>query len=148
MILKRPPKAKKNSSTIHIGWREWISFPNYGGFRLKAKIDTGATLSALHATHIEEFKKRSGLWVRFRVYQAKNFITVEKPILKYRNIRNSFGESQKRPMVKMEIQLGDHSWETNVSLTQRSGMIYPMLIGRNSLRKKYIIHPKQSFLLI
>ena len=147
MILKNP-KAKTKGSSVHIGWREWISFPKYGGFRLNAKIDTGATLSALHATHIEEFKKNRNLWVRFRVYQSKNFIIVEKPILKYRIIRNSFGGSQKRPMVKMEIQLGERSWVTNVSLTQRSGMTYPMLIGRNSLRKKYIIHPKQSFLLI
>ena len=147
MILKNP-KTKHNGSSIHIGWREWISFPNFGGFRLKAKIDTGATISALHATHIEEFKKNREKWVRFRVYQSKNFITVEKPIIKYRIIKNSFGLSQKRPIVKMEIQLGEHSWETSVSLTQRSGMIYPMLIGRNSLRKKYIIHPKRSFLLI
>ncbi len=147
MILKNT-KAKLKGSDIHIGWREWISFPNYGGFRLKAKIDTGATLSALHATHIEEFKKNREQWVRFRVYQSKNFIMVEKPITKYRTIKNSFGISQKRPVVKMEIMLGEDSWDTNVSLAQRSGMIYPMLIGRNSLRTKYVIHPKKSFLLI
>ena len=128
-----------------------VKFYNQNGYLiLKDKLDMKTLSDLINSTPqlIEEFKKNREQWVRFRVYQSKNFIMVEKPITKYRIIKNSFGISQKRPVVKMEIMLGEHSWDTNVSLAQRSGMIYPMLIGRKSLRTKYVIHPKKSFLLI
>tara|TARA_Y100000590_G_C15479576_1_gene923424 strand:+ start:471 stop:911 length:441 start_codon:yes stop_codon:yes gene_type:complete len=132
---------------INIGWREWIYFPDYDNFKLKAKIDSGARTSALHATHIREFEKEGEKWVRFRVYQSRQFIDVERPVIRKAIIKNSFGESQKRPLVLLKIKLGDKSWETDISLTQRSGMKYPMLIGRNTLKKKHLIHPKRSFVL-
>ena len=132
---------------INIGWREWIYFPDYDNFKLKAKIDSGARTSALHATHIREFEKEGEQWVRFRVYQSRQFIDVERPVIRNAIIKNSFGESQKRPLVLLKIKLGDKSWETDISLTQRSGMTYPMLIGRNTLKKKHLIHPKRSFVL-
>ena len=132
---------------INIGWREWIYFPDYDNFKLKAKIDSGARTSALHATHIREFEKEGEKWVRFRVYQSRQFIDVERPVIRNAIIKNSFGESQKRPLVLLKIKLGNKSWDTDISLTQRSGMTYPMLIGRNTLKKKHLIHPKRSFVL-
>ena len=145
--MDRKSKAWRNNAKINIGWREWISFPNYDNFRLKAKIDSGARTSALHATHIQEFEKNGERWVRFRVYQSREFMYVEKPILRYTTIKNSFGEYQMRPLVQMKIKLGNKSWKTDISLTQRSGMVYPMLIGRNTLKKKHMNHPKRSFVL-
>ena len=145
--MENKSKARPNNAKINIGWREWISFPDYDNFRLKAKIDSGARTSALHATHIQEFEKNGERWVRFRVYQSRQFMYVEKPIVRYTIIKNSFGESQKRPLILMKIKLGNKSWKTDISLTQRSGMAYPMLIGRNTLKKKHMIHPKRSFVL-
>tara|TARA_B100000686_G_scaffold120194_1_gene127228 strand:+ start:4053 stop:4286 length:234 start_codon:yes stop_codon:yes gene_type:complete len=72
---------------------------------------------------------------------------IEKPILRFSNIKNSFGGLQKRPLVLMKISLGKNSWETDISLTKRSKMNYPMLIGRNTLKEKHLIHPKRSFVL-
>ena len=145
--MDRKSKAWRNNAKINIGWREWISFPNYDNFRLKAKIDSGARTSALHATHLQEFEKDGLPWVRFRVYQSREFMYVEKPILRYTTIKNSFGESQMRPLVQMKIKLGNKSWKTDISLTQRSGMAHSMLIGRNTLKKKHMIYPKRSFVL-
>ena len=79
--MDRKSKACRNNDKINIGWREWISFPNYDNFRLKAKIDSGARTSALHATHLHKFEKDGLPWVRFRVYQLWEFMYVEKPIL-------------------------------------------------------------------
>ena len=145
--MEKKSKARPNNAKINIGWREWISFPDYDNFRLKAKIDSGARTSALHATHIQEFEKNGERWVRFCVYQSRQFMYVEKPILRYTIVKNSFGESQKRPLILMKIKLGNKSWKTDISLTQRSGMAHPMLIGRNTLKKKHMIHPKRSFVL-
>ena len=64
-------KKKIKKPTIDIGWREWISLVDFKDFYLKAKIDTGATISALHATHIKEFDSKSGKYVKFRLYQLK-----------------------------------------------------------------------------
>ena len=140
-------KSKPNNVKINIGWREWIYFPDYDNFKLKAKIDSGARTSALHATHIREFEKEGEQWVRFRVYQSRQFIDVERPVIRNAIFKNSFGESQKRPLVLLKIKLGNKSCETDISLTQRSGMRNPMLIGRNTLKKKHLIHPKRSFVL-
>jgi len=114
---------------------------------LKAKIDSGARTSAIHASHIHEYEKKGKQWVRFRVYQSSEFMYVDEPIVKYTIVRNSFGVSQKRPLVFMKIKIGENSWETKISLTERSEMLYPMLIGRNTLNKRYLIHPKRSFVL-
>lgn len=145
--MRKILNSKLNNVKINIGWCEWIYFPDYDNFKLKAKIDSGARISALHATHIREFKKEGVQWVRFRIYQSRNYIYVERPVLRNAIIKNSFGESQKRPLVLLRIKLGNKSWQTNISLTQRSGMTYPMLIGRNTLKKKHLIHPKRSFVL-
>ena len=145
--MRKILNSKLNNVKINIGWREWIYFPDYDNFKLKAKIDSGARTSALHATHIREFEKEGEQWVRFCVYQSRQYIYVERPVIRNAIIKNSFGESQKRPLILLKIKLGNNSWETVISLTQRSGMTYPMLIGRNTLKKKHLIHPKRSFVL-
>ena len=145
--MKKNTNGYINNGKINVGWREWITFPEYNNFKLKAKIDSGARISSLHATHLNEFVKNGEKWIRFRVYQSNSFIYVKRPILRFSIIKNSFGELQKRPLVLMKISLGKNSWETDISLTKRSKMIYPMLIGRNTLKKKHLIHPKRSFVL-
>ena len=145
-MAKKQTKNNKEELIIEVGWREWISFPKYNDFSLKAKIDTGARSSALHATHIKEFKIKSKNWVSFRIYQSGKFINVERPVKGYRVIKSSIGEKQVRPVIRMKIKLGTKSWFTDVTLTRRSGMSYPVLIGRSSLAERYRIHPRRSFL--
>jgi hypothetical protein len=139
-------RNRRKKPPIEVGWREWVSFPNYHDFSLKAKIDTGARSSALHATHIKEFEIDSKDWVSFRIYQSGKFIYVERPITGYRVIKSSIGKKQVRPVIRMKIKLGTKSWFTDVTLTRRSGMSYPVLIGRLSLANQYRIHPRKSFL--
>ena len=139
-------RNRRKTPPIEVGWREWISFPNYNDFSLKAKIDTGARSSALHATHIKEFEIDSKDCVSFRIYQSGKFIYVERPIKGYRVIKSSIGKKQVRPVIRMKIKLGTKSWFTDVTLTRRSGMSYPVLIGRLSLANQYRIHPRKSFL--
>ena len=129
-------KKKFKKPTIDIGWREWISLVDFKDFYLKAKIDTGATISALHATHIEEFNFRGDKYVKFRLYQSKS----------YKMIKNSFGKKQLRPLINISIKIGNNTIDTIITLTTRSRMTYPVLIGRSTLDNNYRINPRKSFL--
>ena len=136
----------KKSSLIDIGWREWISLSEFNDFYLKAKIDTGATISAIHATHIEEFDYKGSKYVKFRIYQSKKYKMIEKPVIGYKTIKSSFGSVQMRPLVNIVIKIGSSVINTDITLAKRSRMTYPVLIGRSSLDKNYRINPKKSYL--
>ena len=139
---------KKNTikQMINIGWREWICLVDFKDFYLKAKIDTGATISALHATHIKEFDFNGKKYVKFRIHQSKSFKNFKKPIVGYKTIKNSFGKKQLRPLINISIKIGDDTIDTIITLTTRVGMTYPVLIGRSTLSNNYRINPKRSFL--
>ncbi len=131
---------------IDIGWREWISIVDFKNFYLKAKIDTGATISALHATHIEEFNFKGNKYVKFRLYHLKSYKMIKKPVVGYKTIKNSFGKKQLRPLVNISIKIGNNTINTLITLTTRSRMTYPVLIGRSTLDNNYRINPRKSFL--
>ena len=141
-------KLKKNVSNrlIPLGWREWIYLPFYNNFPIKAKIDTGARTSSIHATHISKYKKEGMDRIKFRIHQSNNFLSVDTDLLELKKITNSFGDSETRPVIKMKIKLGNESYITEITLSKRSRMSYPMLIGRNSLKKMHVIHSHKSFL--
>ena len=139
-------KKKIKKPTIDIGWREWISIVDFKNFYLKAKIDTGATISALHATHIEEFNLEGVKYVKFRLYQSKSYKMIKKPVVGYKMIKNSFGKKQLRPLINISIKIGNDTIDTIITLTTRSRMTYPVLIGRSTLDNNYRINPRKSFL--
>ena len=139
-------KKKIIRPIIDIGWREWISLVDFKDFYLKAKIDTGATISALHATHIREYNFKGGKYVKFRLYQSKSYKMIKRPIVGYKTIKNSFGKKQLRPHINISIKIGNDTIDTIITLTTRSQMTYPVLIGRSTLNNNYRINPKKSFL--
>ena len=137
---------KLELNIIDIGWREWIELVDFDNFHLKAKIDTGATISALHATHIKEFVFKRKTYVEFRLHQSKSYKKIKKPVVGYKTIKNSFGKKQSRPLIDISIKIGNDTINTIITLAKRSSMVYPVLIGRSTLAKNYRINPKKSFL--
>ena len=142
------PKVKKQKyfNYTSIGWREWIYLPKFDDFAIKAKVDTGARTSALHATQIKEYDKNGKKLVSFRLHQSNNHVDISTQLIRYLKITSSFGDSEIRPLIRLKIRLGERSWFTEVTLTKRTRMTYPMLIGRNTLMKKYLIHSHRSYL--
>ena len=142
------PKIKKQKyyNYTSIGWREWIYLPNYDDFAIKAKVDTGARTSALHATQIKEYDQNGKILVSFRLHQSNKHIDISTQLIRNVKITSSFGNSEIRPLIRLKIRLGERSWFTEVTLTKRTRMTYPMLIGRNTLMKKYLIHSHKSYL--
>ena len=139
-------KIQKNHNYTSIGWREWIYLPKYEDYAIKAKVDTGARTSALHATQIKEYDNNGNKLVSFRLHQSNKHIDISTQLIRYLKITSSFGDSEVRPLIRLKIRLGERSWFTEVTLTKRTRMTYPMLIGRNTLTKKYLIHSHKSYL--
>ena len=132
-----------------IGWREWVEFPNLGIKKVKAKIDTGARTSSLHAFNIKVRNTAHGEFVDFEVQpdqkDNKKTIKCRKKILEYRKIKSSNGQSELRPVVLVDLKLLDEVFEIELTLTNRDAMGFRLLLGRESFRKRFLIDSGNSF---
>jgi hypothetical protein len=133
-----------------IGWREWISLPQLGIEQIKAKIDTGARSSALHAYEIETFERQDKPMLRFKIHpQQRNdafVIEAEAELLDQREVRNSGGQSERRYVIQTEVTLNHQSWPIELTLTNRDSMGFRMLLGREAVRGRFLVDAEQSFL--
>jgi hypothetical protein len=132
-----------------IGWREWITLPELGGVRIKAKIDTGARTSAIHAFHQEYFERDGQRFARFELApnqdDGKHRVPCEAVVIDHREIKSSTGHTQHRDIIRTTAQLGDHSWPIELSLTTRDEMGFRMLLGRAAVRGRFYVDPGRSF---
>jgi hypothetical protein len=133
-----------------IGWREWVSLPDLGIDRIKAKIDTGARTSALHAWDVKQFERDGVIWVRFKVHplqrSTKSAIEVEAPVLEFRHVKSSTGHSTHRPVIRTALVLFGERRNIDLTLAARDQMGFRMLLGREALRRKFLVDPSRSYL--
>lgn len=134
-----------------LGWREWVSLPELGITWIKAKVDTGARTSALHAFELEPFKRGDKDWVRFSVHplqgESDTVIQCESPVLERRDVTDSGGHLENRPVIETELVLGSLSKRIELTLTDRDTMRFKMLLGRTAMRPNLLVYPSQSFKL-
>lgn len=132
-----------------IGWREWVELKELGCGKIKVKVDTGARSSALHAFNVKEFEKDGETWVRFDVHpdqdSAKKTISTEAKVLEYRNVKNSGGRATKRPVIITQIKLLDLTWPVELTLANRDEMGFRMLLGRQAMRRRFLVDPGGSY---
>lgn len=133
------------------GWREWVSLPSVGVGSIKAKLDTGARTSALHAFNIETYWSNGELWARFFVhpYQKNDAreIACDARIEDIRIVSNPGGRRQRRLVIRTDVRLGDETWPIDLSLTDRDEMGFRLLIGRTAMHGNLIVDPDHSYLL-
>jgi len=137
---------------ILLGWREWVSLPQLGLPAIKAKIDTGARTSAIHAFDIERFKKDGAQdWVAFSVQPVQRDASIvrrcEAPLIDIRNVTDSGGHKAERFFVETVLQIGEHRRLIEMTLSQRNDMLFRMLIGRTSMVPGIQVDPSKSFSL-
>ncbi len=141
---------KTNNQAITLGWREWLALPGLQIPAIKAKIDTGARTSALHAFFVEPFEKDNVPMVRFGVHplqkRADLEIICEAPIKDYRPVSDSGGHREMRYVIETEFVLGALSRRIEITLTNRDNMKFRMLLGRTAL-KGITISPDKSYLM-
>ena len=138
------------ASRARIGWREWVALPDLGVTRIKAKIDTGARSSALHAFDLERFRRRGHDMVRFAIHtlqrSSKRIIVAEADMLDERNVRSSNGVHALRPVILTRVELLGESWPIELTLATRDEMGFRMLLGRQAVRGRFLIDPGRSYL--
>jgi hypothetical protein len=148
--LVRNPVAKirRKKALPVIGWREWVSLPELGLDSIKAKIDTGARSSALHAFNLRAFTVDGVPWVRFDVHPMQHggpTVQAEAAILEMRRVRNPGGRHELRPVIHTPVAVLGQTWEIDVTLTPRWGMGFRMLLGRQAVRHHFLVDPGRSF---
>ncbi len=150
MNLKKHKNSNRATKLLVIGWREIIALPNLGISQIKAKIDTGARSSALHAFHVEKFQHDGQEMIRFQVHpyqrDSKHTVTAEAELLEYREVRPSSGKAQLRPVILTNVELDNVQWQIELTLTNRDVMGFRMLLGRQAVRDRFLVDPGKSFL--
>lgn len=146
----RLSESRKRRSQFTIGWREWVELPDFDGARIKAKIDTGARTSAVHAWKIEPFERDGEQWVKFELHpkQKNNTFRIpcEAKVLDERLIRSSNGQITKRYVIRTRLKLGSRTWPIDLTLSRRDEMGFRMLLGRTALRGRTLIDAAASYL--
>ncbi|WP_309708200.1 RimK/LysX family protein [Pseudolysinimonas sp.] len=142
-------REPSHSNTL-AGWREWVQLPDIGVPWIKAKLDTGARTSTIHAYKIKPFEKDGADWVRFRVRpwqeSSEDEVVVECPVHDVRHVRSSSGHVQERYVVKLRLELLGRRVTAEVTLSNRDQMGFRMLIGRQVLRRGFAVDAGKSFL--
>jgi hypothetical protein len=143
-------RTQTDSPLATIGWREWLAVPELGIRAIKAKIDTGARSSALHAFDIELFERGDQRMVRFRVHpwqrNLEETVAAEAPLAEERLVRNSGGVETLRPVIVTHVELLGQQWPIELTLTPRDYMGFRMLLGREAVRRRFLVDPGRSYL--
>ena len=133
-----------------IGWREWIALPDLGVPWLKAKVDTGARTSALHAEELERLEIDGRPALRFTLFPEQRSragaIVATAPLIDERYITSSNGSRQLRPVIQTLLEIGGQRWEIELTLSSRDVMGFRMLLGRQAVRRRCLVDPGASFL--
>ncbi len=135
----------------NVGWREWIALPDIGVPGIKAKVDTGARSSCLHTHDYEIVDVEGQETVRFHLHPLRNvdavLLTCEAPVKDYREVKDSGGHAERRPFIRTRGRMGDFEWEFDLSLTNREGMKFRMLLGREALAPHFNVDPSVSYVM-
>ncbi len=141
----------KPTSKKVIGSEEWCSFPELGVPAIKARVDSGAKTSSIHAFNIQPFRRGKQSWVSFEIHPIQNnrrtVIRCERPIVDKRVVKSSSGLSETRYVVCATIKLGDDLWDIELTLANRDSMGFRMLLGREAMQDRLIVDPSEKCIL-
>lgn len=154
MKPKPTPRVERHALVAHgfqiIGWRERVALPELGVDVIRAKIDTGALTSALHVDNLTFFERNERRWVRFHP-PGQNGRPAEQAaearVRDFREVKSSSGQVERRCVIATPFVIGAEMFRAEVTLTDRTDMVYNMLVGRSAMRiGKLIVDPTRSWM--
>ena len=139
-----------NGERLTVGWREWVQLPELGLKRIKAKIDTGARTSALHAFELRTFDQDGQSRVEFKLHprqrNTEKVITCVANIVDQRDVTDSGGHTETRWVIQTPLTIGQHTWPIDITLTSRDDMRFRMLLGRSAMIDRILVDPTRSYI--
>lgn len=139
------------NNLLTFGWREWVALPELGITRIKAKVDTGARTSALHAFDLRPFTQDGVERIEFHIHPRQRNTAIEKTciadLVDQRMVTDSGGHSEERWVIASMMSIGAHSWPIEMTLTARTDMRFRMLLGRNALESRVLVDASASYLV-
>ncbi len=143
--------TETGEALLTFGWREWVALPDLGIARIKAKIDTGARTSALHAFEVAPMLEDGRQRVAFRMHpeQKDNETIVDcvADIIDRRVVTDSGGHKEERYVIRTVLHIGKYAWPIEATLTARDDMLFRMLIGRTALKGRAVVDPARSYVV-
>jgi hypothetical protein len=144
-----PQSSADDTDPVIVGWREWVALPQAGVEWVKAKVDTGARSSAIHAFDLEVHEVDGQEWVRFSIHpwqrSDEDHVELSLPVLDMREVRSSNGQVEKRYAVAMDVTLAGRTITTVMTLSNRDEMGFRMLIGREALERGFLVDSSVSY---
>ena len=140
-----------SANKVILGSEEWCSFPELGIPTIKARVDSGAKTSALHAVNISPFVKEGENWVKFDINpiqnNSKTIIHCEARLVDKRIVKSSSGFREQRYVISTSLVFGAENWAIEMTLTNRDSMGFRMLLGREAMSGRVLVDPEQKYLL-
>lgn len=150
-MVQRENVQTPDGNLLLIGWREWVALPDLCPVPIKAKIDTGAKTSTLHAFFIEPYAEAGVQMVQFLLHpyqrNTKNVVECHTPVVDRRLVRDSGGHQELRYVISSTFVIGGQKFAEQLTLTDRDSMLFRMLLGRNAIANKFTVQCGESFLL-
>ena len=143
--------SNSDTELLTLGWREWVSLPDLGLKRIKAKVDTGARTSSLHAFELRDFEENGIHRVEFKMHPNQHdndtVVVCVADVADERFVRDSGGHREQRFVIKSPLTIGAITWDIEINLTSRDDMRFRMLLGRTAFRGQALVDPARSYVL-